>query len=182
MITPRPFLLLAALLACTALACQGKDAAGKPGGAADSSIGQPAPALAGTTIDGNDLSLADLRGQVVLVNAWATWCKPCMTELPELAKLHRERAAEGFSILGVNVDKRQLLMKVRAEALRFELGYPNLFDPETKALQPWKVVGYPTSILVGRDGTIRWRRDGMIHPDDPELAKQLDAALAQPGA
>lgn len=178
---------LAALLLATVVvalpACQGKYGDDPtPGGRPGSIVGQPAPPLSGKTIDGTDISLADLRGQVVLVNAWATWCKPCMTELPELAKLHRERAAEGFSILGVNVDKRQLLMKVRAEAQRFELGYPNLFDPETQALRPWNVVGYPTSILVGRDGTIRWRRDGMIHPDDPELAKQIDAALEQPAS
>jgi cytochrome c biogenesis protein CcmG, thiol:disulfide interchange protein DsbE len=145
-------------------------------------VGQPAPTLAGKTIDGQSISLAELRGQVVLVNAWATWCKPCIAELPELAKLHRERAPQGFSVLGVNTDRRQHLMKVREEALRFELGYPNLFDPETQALRPWKVVGYPTSILVGRDGTIRWRRDGMIQPGDAELARQIDDALAQPAS
>ena len=52
-------------------------------------------------------------------------------------------------------------------------------DPESRAIADWGVRGYPTSLLIGRDGTIRWRRDGMIHTDDPELAKQLDAALAQ---
>jgi cytochrome c biogenesis protein CcmG, thiol:disulfide interchange protein DsbE len=176
--TPRP-LFLAALL-CAVPACQGKPDAAP--GSASAFIGQPAPALAGKTIDGDAISLADLRGQVVLVNVWATWCKPCTKELPELAKLHRELSEQGFSVLGVSVDKRQLLDKVRTEVLRFELGYPTLFDPESRAITPWKVHGYPTSVLVGRDGTIRWRRDGMIHPDDPELAKQLEAALAQPAA
>ena len=172
-------LLLTFLLACPALACQGKDGEGKAGsGAAGFMIGQPAPALAGKTIDGDDLSLEELRGQVVLVNVWATWCKPCERELPELAKLHRERSPQGFSVLGVSVDKRQLLPKVRAMVTSYQLGYPTLFDPETRAIDPWKVAGYPTSVLVGRDGTIRWRRDGMIHPDDPDLARELDAALA----
>jgi cytochrome c biogenesis protein CcmG, thiol:disulfide interchange protein DsbE len=175
--------LLAALLvstvACTALAaCQGKDGEGKAG-STSSAIGQPAPALAGKTIDGEPLSLEDLRGQVVLVNVWATWCKPCTKELPELAKLHRERSPQGFAVLGVSVDKRQLLHKVRETVQSYQLEYPMLFDPEGRAIDPWKIAGYPTSVLVGRDGTIRWRRDGMIHPDDPELAKQLDAALAQ---
>jgi peroxiredoxin len=177
---PRTLLLAAAL---GAVACQGKDGEGKAGlSAAQSSIGQPAPALAGKTIDGDELSLADLRGQVVLVNVWATWCKPCTRELPELAKLHRERSGQGFSVLGVSVDKRQLLGKVRTEVMRYELGYPVLFDPESRAIGPWSIAGYPTSVLVGRDGTIRWRRDGMIHPGDPELAKQLEAALAQPAS
>lgn len=180
-IPPRPF-FLAALLACTALlACQGKDSNGRPGSAA-SSIGQPAPALAGKTIDGDPLSLEDLRGQVVLVNVWATWCKPCTRELPELATLHREHSAQGFSVLGVSVDKRQMLGKVRSMVMSYALEYPMLFDPESQAIGPWQIAGYPTSVLVGRDGTIRWRRDGMIHPDDPELEKQLEAALEQPAS
>ena len=53
-----------------------------------------------------------------------------------------------------------------------------LFDPEGVAVSGWNVVGYPTSVLVSRDGTLLWRRNGMIHPNDPELAKQIDAALA----
>ncbi len=176
-----PSLVLAALLASSALAgCQGKPAGSV--GSASTPVGQPAPPLAGKTIDGDPISLAELRGQVVLVNVWATWCKPCTKELPELAKLHREHAAEGFSVLGVSVDKRQMLQKVRADVLRYELGYPTLFDPESRAVMPWQVQGYPTSVLVGRDGTIRWRRDGMIQPNDPELAKQLEAALAEPAS
>ena len=181
--TSRSLSLVAALLASAPLpACQGKDSAGRPGRTMGPAIGQPAPALAGKTIDGTDLSLADLRGQVVLVNVWATWCKPCERELPELAKLHRDLSAQGFSVLGVSIDKRQLLGKVRAMVSGYNLEYPMLFDPESQAIGPWEVAGYPTSVLVGRDGTIRWRRDGMIHPDDPDLDEQLEAALAQPAS
>lgn len=175
----QPLVILAALVALTPLGgCQGKgDAEGSPTGA--SSIGQIAPTLAGKTTDGERLALSDLRGQVVLVNVWATWCKPCTAELPELARLHRTRAKDGFSVFGVSVDKRRMLAKVRSFEQSYSLGYPTLFDPETRAIADWGVKGYPTSFLIGRDGTIRWRRDGMIHTDDPELAKQLDAALAQ---
>jgi peroxiredoxin len=182
-VTAPRLLFVAALLTCAAAlsACQGKDNDGQPG-SRSSAIGQPAPALAGKTIDGDPLSLADLRGQVVLVNVWATWCKPCERELPELAKLHRELSPQGFSVLGVSVDKRQLLHKVRAMVTSYQLEYPTLFDSESQAIAPWQIVGYPTSVLVGRDGTIRWRRDGMIHPGDPELAKQLESALAQPAS
>ena len=175
-------LLSAALLVPAALpGCQGKDGDAASGArSAGSDIGQPAPTLAAKTIDGERVALSDLRGQVVLVNVWATWCKPCTKELPELARLHRTHAPHGFSVLGVSVDKRQALTKVRTEVARHELGYPVLFDPETRAIGPWNVHGYPTSVLVGRDGTIRWRRNGMIHPDDPELATQIETALAEP--
>lgn len=176
-----PLVLVALLCGVAVPACQGKDS-GRPGGAAASSIGQPAPALAGKTIDGDPLALADLQGQVVLVNVWATWCKPCMRELPELATLHRNHSAQGFTVLGVSVDKRQMLGKVRSMVTSYALEYPMLFDPESQAIDPWQIAGYPTSVLIGRDGTIRWRRDGMIHPDDPELDQQIEAALAQPAS
>jgi thiol-disulfide isomerase/thioredoxin len=178
-----PRLLLVALLTCAAAlsGCQGKDNDGKAGPGA-SVIDQPAPALAGKTIDGDPLALADLHGQVVLVNVWATWCKPCERELPELAKLHRELSPQGFSVLGVSVDKRQDLHKVRAMVTSYQLGYPTLFVPDSRVMVPWKLAGYPTSVLVGRDGTILWRRDGMIHPDDPDLGPELEAALAQPAS
>lgn len=171
--------LLFALLAMAPTAgCQG----GSGGFAKGSSPGTPAPTLAGKTIDGERVALSDFRGQVVLVNVWATWCKPCTAELPELARLHDELSAEGFTVLGVSVDKRQMLAKVRAMVQSFELHYPNLFDPEGTAVSGWKVAGYPTSVLVGRDGTVLWRRNGMIQPDDPELSKQIEAALAQPAS
>ncbi|MCH9683543.1 MAG: TlpA family protein disulfide reductase [Deltaproteobacteria bacterium] len=143
-------------------------------------MGQPAPPLAGKTVDGTPLALQDLRGKVVLVNVWATWCKPCNIELPELARLHDQRSDAGFSVLGVSIDKRQLLHKVRNTMARHSLKFPMMFDPESRAIAGWEVSGYPTSILVGRDGTIRWRRNGMIELNDKELSRQLDSALAEP--
>ena len=171
-------IVLAALCALASVGgCQGK---GDEAPAGASPIGRSAPTLAGKTTTGEYLALSDLRGKVVLVNVWATWCKPCTRELPELARLHRVRGPEGFSVLGVSVDKRQMLPKVRSFEQSYQLGYPTLFDPESRAIADWSIHGYPTSILVGRDGTIRWRRDGMIETDDTELARQLDAALAEP--
>lgn len=172
--------MLAATLASGPLAgCQGGGADFKVG---SSPIGQVAPTLAGKTIDGERLALSDLRGQVVLVNIWATWCKPCNKELPELARLHDELSPKGFTVLGVSVDKRQMLPQVHAKVKAHGLHYPMLFDPEGAAVAGWSVAGYPTSVLVGRDGTLLWRRNGMIHPDDPELAKQIEGALARPGS
>ena len=176
---PLSLVFVALLAVAPSSGCQGKGDDGSPSASA-SSIGQPAPTLAGKTTEGEYLALSDLRGRVVLVNVWATWCKPCTRELPELARLHRIRGPEGFSVLGVSVDKRQMLSKVRSFEQSYRLGYPTLFDPESRAIADWNVHGYPTTVLIGRDGTVRWRRDGMIHTDDPELAKQLDAALAQP--
>lgn len=173
-------LLVISLLASTG--CQDKDGPSPASGQANAQIGQPAPELAGKTIDGKPVDLAGFRGQVVLVNVWATWCKPCNKELPELVKLHAEHQAQGFSVLGVSVDRQQALHKVRGTTIRYQLQYPMLFDPGSRAIAPWSVTGYPTSFLIGRDGTIRWRRNGIIHPEDGELARQLARALAEPAS
>ena len=173
-------LSLAALLTSTLpLGCGSGEDSSPFGRSAGSPVGKPAPTLAGKTIDGERVALSDFRGQVVLVNVWATWCKPCNKELPELARLHDDLRSKGFSVLGVSVDKRQMLQQVHARVRQHQLHFPNLFDPEGLALSDWKISGYPTSILIGRNGNILWRRNGMIHPNDPELTKQIESALAE---
>ncbi|MBL8947695.1 MAG: TlpA family protein disulfide reductase, partial [Myxococcales bacterium] len=76
--------------------------------------GTQAPALVGKTLDGEPFDLASMRGQVVLLNVWATWCQPCREELPELERLHELYASRGFSVVGVSVDRRAALRAVRA--------------------------------------------------------------------
>ncbi|MEM7154839.1 MAG: TlpA disulfide reductase family protein [Myxococcota bacterium] len=171
--------LAVALTSSLPLACGSGDDASPFGRNAGSPVGKPAPTLAGKTIDGERVALSDLRGQVVLINVWATWCKPCNKELPELARLHDDLNPKGFSVLGVSVDKRQMLQQVHVRVRQHGLHYPMLFDPEGLALSDWKITGYPTSILIGRKGNILWRRNGMIHPNDPELTKQIESALAE---
>ncbi|HWB74726.1 MAG TPA: TlpA disulfide reductase family protein [Nannocystaceae bacterium] len=167
--------LLGASLA--ALACTGGDAYGTKASAGSP---KPAPAMVGKTIAGDAFDLDALRGTVVLVNVWATWCAPCREELPELEALHREHAARGFTVIGVSVDRAAALMQVRQMVDSFALSYPIVFDPMSKAIADWDVRGYPTSFLVDRTGVIRWRRDGIIRPEDPELTPLLKLALDTP--
>lgn len=140
--------------------------------------GTQAPALVAKTIDGEDFDLAALRGQVVLVNVWATWCQPCREELPELQRLHALYGSRGFSVVGVSVDRRAALRAVKAMVDDFGLSYPIVFDPESEATGPWQIKGYPTSFLVDRTGAIVWRIDGIVRPTDSDLATHLEAALA----
>lgn len=167
--------LLGASLA--ALGCTGGDAYGTKTSAASA---KPAPAMVGKTIAGDAFDLDALRGTVVLVNVWATWCAPCREELPELEALQREHAERGFTVIGVSVDRAAALMQVRQMVDSFALSYPIVFDPASKAIADWDVRGYPTSFLVDRTGVIRWRRDGIIRPEDPELTPLLKLALDTP--
>jgi len=129
-------LLLALSTATLPFGCQGGSDDGTTawGRSGSAPVGKMAPTLAGKTIEGQRVALSDLRGQVVLVNVWATWCGPCKKELPELAHLHDELSPKGFSVFGVSVDKRRVLGKVRLMVEQSALRYPMLFDPEGAAL------------------------------------------------
>ncbi len=160
-------------------ACEGKpQPADGPARAAD--VVNPAPEYRGRTLDGAPFDLASHRGTVVLLNVWATWCEPCKTEMPELQALHARHGADGFTVIGISPDAIRLAGEVRRLVGEFRLTYPNVHDPQNTVSQIFKVRGYPTSILIGRDGGMLWRRDGLIEPGDPELSAALASALAVP--
>ncbi len=165
---------LAVLLAC--LACEGKPK--QPAPTADAPANGPAaPALTGRTLDGEPFDLQAYRGQVVLLNVWATWCDPCREEMPELQALHTRHRDQGFTVIGVSVDAARLAPEVRRMVEEFGLTYPNIHDASNTVGPGFKVVGYPTSFLIDRTGALVWRLDGRLDPGDPGLAAALAAAL-----
>lgn len=174
---------LIALLACSAASESDREA---PGAAKDAPVeakdGGPdtAPDFRGKDLRGRDFALADLRGDVVLLNVWASWCEPCKEELPELAKLQRERNQEGLRVIGVSIDAVRTQNEVRRLAQEFKVPYPIILDPQSTIVPAMKIVGYPTTFIIGRDGAVRWRRDGLIERDDAEVASELKAALKAP--
>ncbi len=171
----------AILIASLVVACEGKSRETMPSSrvAQGIGVGTTAPPLVGKTLDGEPFDLADLRGTVVLVNVWATWCAPCRHELPELVRLHHMYGERGFAVVGVSVDARRASGALRAMVRELEIDYPIVVDPDQKAVEPLGIRGYPTSILVDREGTVRWRRDGIIEVDDADLGPAIAAALAR---
>lgn len=159
-------------------ACEGKPKQAAP--AAEAAKGPPAPAFVGRTLDGEPLELVGLRGQVVLLNVWATWCEPCRKEMPDLQALHARHQAQGFTVLGVSVDAARLGAEVRGMVEQFRLTYPNVHDARNTIGPLLEIVGYPTSFLIDRQGAVVWRKDGILEPGDPELARVLADALADP--
>jgi peroxiredoxin len=101
-----------------------------------------------------NIKLSELRGQVVLINFWASWCGPCRQEMPELNKLYSKYKKLGFTILGVNVeeDNKEALHIVKNDKISF----PILFDTENKVSELYKVSGMPTTIIVDRSGNMRF--------------------------
>ncbi len=139
--------------------------------------GQPAPEYEARTLEGQPASLAAERGQVVLVNLWATWCEPCRFELPELATLHARYASKGLRVVGVSVDSRRNSREVRDFVNRRQLPYAFWHDPEDRISRVFGVATLPASFLIDRKGTIVWSHVGAVRADDPGLLAALRASL-----
>ncbi len=131
-------LLFAVLLAA---ACSPSTAPGAP---------EDAAPLSGKTLDGKNVSLADYKGKVVLVDFWATWCDPCKDEIPELIKLQKALGPKGFVILGVSMDED--VKEVAPFAKAAKINYPVILNGGEQAPMGWIVPGLPTAYLIGKDG------------------------------
>jgi cytochrome c biogenesis protein CcmG, thiol:disulfide interchange protein DsbE len=124
----------------------------------------PAPPLAGRTTAGTDIDLSALRGQIVLVNVWASWCAPCRQELPLLAEAARAWAGQGVRLIGLDVrddenQARELLTAVGAAGLTV------IPDPDGSTAVSWGVRGVPETFVVDRAGRIRARAQGAVTAD-----------------
>jgi len=121
----------------------------RPGGSRIAQ-GTSAPPLALKDLEGRHVDLEALRGQVVLVNFWATWCPPCRAEIPELAELWREQKDHCFNLLGVAEESPAAELAIASRSIP----YPVLTDPRGEAAMAWSVMGFPSSFLVDTQGTV----------------------------
>jgi peroxiredoxin len=123
-------------------------------------MGYPAPDFTLTDLDGNRVTLSSLRGQVVLLNFWATWCGPCRVEMPEMRRLH-ELGMEELVILGVNLtDTEGSLAGVRQYVSALGLQFPILLDSDGGVARTYRAISIPTSFVIGQDGIIRVKHIG----------------------
>ena len=111
--------------------------------------GTSAPDFSGRSLDARPVSLAGLHGKVVVLNFWATWCLECRPEMPKLEQVHREFAAQGLVVVGINA--REKGDPVRVFARQLNLTFPLVLDPDGKINTLYGVVGLPTTFVVGRD-------------------------------
>ena len=118
-------------------------------------IGFTAPDFTLDTLDGKSIKLSDLRGQVVLINLWASWCPPCRAEMPAIDAVYRKYRDAGFVVLAVNTTYQDTESEARAFVQKLGLTFPILFDRDGAASQRYRLQGLPTSYFVGRDGVIR---------------------------
>lgn len=118
----------------------------------------PAPDFALKSSTGENLRLSELRGEVVMINFWASWCGPCRQEMPLLDELYNRYRPMGFTILGVNVEEDST--KARQMLDDIPVDFPILFDNQSKVSELYDVVAMPSTFLVDRDGRVRYLHHG----------------------
>ena len=121
--------------------------------------------------------LSDYRGQVVLLNFWASWCPPCVREMPSMQRLQDMLEGEDFTILAVNMGEDE--KTVDAFLQKYPAGFTILLDKDGQALTQWKIVAFPTTFLIDRDGRISHALFGGLEWDDPEAVKTVRALLGK---
>ncbi len=157
-------------------ASQADESASAAPGAA--SLGAPMPPYQATTLDGAAFDLASLKGKVVLVNIWATWCAPCRHEIPELIKLHETYGSRGFQVLGASVDGTESANEVAPMVKERKINYPVVLDTAGKIADIFETNVIPTSALIDREGRVVWTRMGTLEADEKEVIEAIEKALA----
>jgi peroxiredoxin len=121
------------------------------------------------SLDGNDTKLSDTKGQVVIIDFWATWCPPCRNSIPTFVRLYDKYHERGFTILGIGLDDEQALLKYRNE---MKIPYPILVGDNDIA-KAYGVTGIPKTIFIDKKGNVRKTQVGFA----PELEAQFDALV-----
>lgn len=150
---------------------------GAPEGDAAALENQPAPDFSLPNEAGVDVKLSDLRGSVVVLDFWATWCPPCREGLPMLDKLASERADKPLKILAVNLgETKDVVADFKAQT---SLGLAVLFDPDSKVGGLYKVSGIPQTVVIDKEGVVRRVIIGFNPAEKDALAKLIDELLAK---
>ena len=124
-----------------------------PSQAAMPAVGSVAPGFTLQANNGKNIKLGELRGQVVMINFWATWCGPCRQEMPHLNRIHERYQKAGFILLGVNLDEQP--EAAHAMVRKLAIGFPVLFDSGKRVSRLYDVSAMPSTILIDRDGRVR---------------------------
>ncbi len=140
-------------------------------------VGKLAPDFVLKSDSGQNVRLSELRGRVVLINFWASWCGPCRQEMPQLAKLYTQYGRAGFVLLGVNVDNDPK----NAATMQKQLGvnFPVLFDNAQQVAKLYNPQGMPATLLIDRDGRVRYVYRGYVSGYEQKYEQQIRELLKE---
>ena len=160
------------LLAATSIALA---MLGAPAHAGDH--GTPAPDFTLKSRGGDNLRLAEQRGNIVLVNFWASWCGPCREELPKMEALQQSYQDLGFTVLAVNVDDHPSKADVLLDDVK--VTFPVLYDTQGRVSQQYDVSAMPTTVIIDRDGKARLTHKGYKSGDERKYEKAIKLLLRE---
>jgi peroxiredoxin len=136
-----------------------------------------APNFALPSRAGEMVSLDNLKGQVVMINFWASWCGPCRTEMPLLEQMYKRYSPLGFTLLGVNVEADTKAAEKWLAAT--PVSFPVLFDKESKVSKMYDVNAMPSTVFIDRKGNVRYLHRGYKSGDESEYLNQIRALIKE---
>ena len=152
-------------------ACTGTTAQRK--GTPHNLVGHPAPEFSRNDLNDRGVDLNAYRGKVILLNFWATWCGPCLTEIPQFARWQQQYGPKGLQVIGVSMDDTDA--PVRAANTRWKLDYPIVMGDERLGSVYGDVLGLPVTFLIDTEGRVRARYQGASQL--PNMQVQIEALL-----
>jgi len=144
---------------------------------AGSSSGGPAPAFTLASRAGQDVSLAQYKGNVVMINFWASWCGPCRQEMPLLETIYKKYNKMGFTMLGVNVEPDSNAANDWLKAT--PVSFPILYDRDSKVSKLYDVAGMPSTVIIDRSGKLRVLHRGYKPGDENEYLDSIRSLIRE---
>jgi peroxiredoxin len=138
---------------------------------AAATLNSPAPDFTLKSLDGKNLKLSEMAGNVVLINFWASWCGPCREEMPLLNDLHKRYESLGFAVYGVNVEED--VNGAREFLQNFPVDFPVLLDGSNQVSKQYNVIAMPTTVVVDRDGRVRYLHKGYKSGDEEKYRQMV---------
>jgi cytochrome c biogenesis protein CcmG, thiol:disulfide interchange protein DsbE len=144
-------------------------------------LGTKAPDFTAFTLDSvpREKHLSDYRGQVLMINVWATWCLPCRVEMPSIEALNKSYAQKGLKIVAVSIDDPGTDAGIRAFIKQYGLSFEVLHDPKGAISDLYDVTGYPETFIVGKDGVIRKKLMSATDWNSPDARALMDRLLSE---
>ena len=136
-----------------------------------------APAFTLQSVDGKTVSLSQFKGDVVMINFWASWCGPCRQEMPLLDDIYKQYKDMGFVLLGVNVEPDA--QSADAWLKKTPVSYPILYDPKSQVSQLYQVQAMPTTVIVDRQGNVRFVHNGYLPGDENQYMNSIRTLVVQ---
>jgi len=142
-------------------------------------LGDPIPpSLKLPTLDGPSIDLRQFENQVVLVNFWATWCPPCVHEMPSMQRLSEKLIGDPFVILGVNIAEEESVVKTFLQH-KVNVDFPILLDIHGNTMRQWNVMAFPTSFVIDKQGKIRYALFGSVDWDTAEIVNKIETLIKE---